>query len=195
MTRIVGLFDYHEDADRAVQALKENGFDNSQISLVAREADSTKRGTTTAGTGAATGAAAGGLLGLVAGIGAVMIPGIGPELATGVIANALATTIGMTAVGAGIGAATGGMIGALVDTGLSREDAEVYAEGVKRGGVLVFVDTTSQNEEMARVILDGAGAVNADSRRETWQNDGWTAFDETEFPDEEEEYRRNKANY
>jgi hypothetical protein len=48
---------------------------------------------------------------------------------------------------------------------------------------------------MARVILDGAGAVNADSRRETWQNDGWTAFDETEFPDEEEEYRRNKANY
>jgi hypothetical protein len=59
----------------------------------------------------------------------------------------------------------------------------------------VFVDTTSQNEEMARVIPDGAGAVNADSRRETWQNDGWTAFDETEFPDEEEEYRRNKANY
>jgi uncharacterized membrane protein len=190
MTRIVGLFDYHEDADRAVQALKENGFDNSQISLVAREADSTKRGTTTAGTGAATGAAAGGLLGLVAGIGAVMIPGIGPVLASGLIANALATTIGATAVGAGIGAATGGMIGALVDMGLSREDAEVYAEGVKRGGVLVFVEANSTDEEQAHVILDGAGSVNAETQRKTWQHDGWTKFDETVMFGSGE-YRRN----
>lgn len=192
MSRLVGLFDNRDGADRAVQALKNNGFDNSQISVVARDSDSSEPETTTAGTGAATGAAAGGLLGLIAGIGTVMIPGIGPVIATGLIANALATTIGMTAVGAGIGAATGGIIGALVDTGISREVAEIYAEGVKRGGVLVFVDANSQNEEQAHVILDGAGAVDADNRRKTWLQDGWTKFDETEMSGQEE-YRQNKS--
>jgi uncharacterized membrane protein len=190
MARVVGLFDTRNGADRAVEALKDNGFDDSVISVVARESDSSEGDATAAGTGAATGAAAGGLLGLIAGIGAIAIPGIGPVVATGLIANALATTIGATAVGAGIGAATGGMIGALVDMGLSREDAEVYAEGVKRGGVLVFVEANSTDEEQAHVILDGAGSVNAETQRKTWQHDGWTKFDETVMFGSGE-YRRN----
>ena len=38
-----------------------------------------------------------------------------------------------TLAGAGIGAATGGLIGALVDLGVPEEQANLYAESVRRG--------------------------------------------------------------
>ena len=42
-----------------------------------------------------------------------------------------------TAAGAAAGGLTGGIIGALTQAGVSDEDAQVYAEGVRRGGTLV----------------------------------------------------------
>ena len=75
------------------------------------------------------------IAGLLVGIGALAVPGIGPVLAFG----PLAAAIGATAAGAGLGAAAGGIIGALVGLGIPEEDANFYAEGVKRGGVLVTV--------------------------------------------------------
>jgi uncharacterized membrane protein len=179
---VIGLFDYYSNADKAVQALKDYGVDGSRISIVARDNESqTQESSAAAGAtaGAATGAATGGLLGLMAGLSALIIPGIGPVIATGTLAGALATTLGMTAIGAGVGAATGGLLGALVDLGLPREEAEFYAEGVKRGGILVSVQTDDQNAEEIGEILRGAGAVDQDTRRQTWQNAGWTSFDES----------------
>jgi hypothetical protein len=70
-------------------------------------------------------------LGLVAGLAALAIPGVGPIIAAGPIFTAL--------TGAGIGAAAGGLIGALANTGMPEEDARIYAEEVRRGGVLVIV--------------------------------------------------------
>ena len=137
---VIGLFDYYSNADKAVQALKDYGVDGNRISIVARDNDALPQESavvTGATAGAATGAATGGLLGLMAGLSALIIPGIGPVIATGTLAGALATTLGMTAIGAGVGAATGGLLGALVDLGLPHEEAEFYAEGVKRGGILV----------------------------------------------------------
>ncbi len=181
---VVGLFDYHSNADKAVQALQDYGVDRNRISVVARDNDTIRGGTAT-GAGAATGAAAGGLVGLLAGLSALVIPGIGPVIATGTLASTLATTLGMTAVGAGIGAATGGILGALVDLGFSHEEAEFYAEGVKRGGVLVSVETDIEDEDEISDILRGAGAVDMDTRRRTWQDEGWTMFEETEKSDED----------
>ena len=189
MNTIVALFDHYDEADEAVQALYDYGIESSRISIVTRENDTLKHGTS-AGPAAATGATAGGVIGLIAGVSAVLIPGIGPVIATGTIAGALATTLGMTAVGAGLGAATGGLLGVLVDQGFPQKDAEFYAEGVKRGGVLVSVQTDeSQPHEQINDILRDAGAVNIDTRRESWQNEGWTHFDETERSGEET-YRR-----
>jgi len=92
----------------------------------------------------------------------------------------------MTAVGAGLGAATGGLLGVLVDQGYPKKDAEFYAEGVKRGGVLVSVSTDdAQLHEQINEILRDAGAVDIDTRRQSWQNEGWTQFDETEHHGEE----------
>lgn len=192
---VVGLFDYYSNADSAVKALHDYGVDGSRISVVTRDNDTIKQGSNAAGgatTGAATGAAAGGLVGLLAGLSALVIPGIGPVIATGTIASTLATTLGMTAVGAGIGAAAGGLLGALVDLGFSHDEAEFYAEGVKRGGVLVSVETDEEDEDQISDILRGAGAVDMETRRQTWRNEGWTSFEETREAEKSDEdaYRR-----
>jgi hypothetical protein len=202
---VVGLFDYYSNADKAVQALKDYGVDGNRISIVARDNDTLPQESsvvTGATAGAATGAATGGLLGLMAGLSALIIPGIGPVIATGTLASALATALGMTAIGAGVGAATGGLLGVLVDLGFPPEDAEFYTEGVKRGGILVTVQTNPEEAEEISEILRGAGAVDRETRRQTWQNDGWSSSDDESTTDEitttdeeietfdEESYRR-----
>lgn len=180
MSTVVGLFDQYSDAERAVNTLEQYGVDRSLISLVKRDGENYEDDNMDAGKGAVAGAATGGVVGLLAGLSAIVIPGIGPVIATGAIASALATTLGMTAIGAGLGAAAGGLLGALVDLGFSREDASFYAEGVKRGGVLVAVNTNADQEERVKEILSSAGAIDMDSRRQSWRDEGWTDFDETE---------------
>jgi hypothetical protein len=67
------------------------------------------------------GAVVGGAAGLLAGIGLMAIPGVGPVVAAGWLVATL--------TGAAAGGATGGIIGALTQAGVSKEDADVYAEG------------------------------------------------------------------
>ena len=57
------------------------------------------------------------------------IPGVGPVVAAGWLVATLA--------GAAAGAATGGILGALTQAGISNDDAQVYAEGLRRGGAVV----------------------------------------------------------
>ena len=185
MSTVVGLFDQYRDAERAVHTLEQYGVDRSLISLVKREGENQEDDDMNAGKGAVAGAATGGVVGLLAGLSAIVIPGIGPVIATGAIASALATTLGMTAIGAGVGAAAGGLLGALLDLGFSREDASFYAEGVKRGGVLVTVTVNADQEERVKEILTSAGAVDMDTRRQSWRDEGWTDFEETESLDSE----------
>jgi len=42
-----------------------------------------------------------------------------------------------TLAGAEAGAATGSVVGALTQAGVSNDDAQVYAEGLRRGGAVV----------------------------------------------------------
>ena len=64
---VAAVFDSHDDADGAINALKDAGFHGSDIGLVARNRDEASalahETGTKAGEGAATGAVAGGLLG------------------------------------------------------------------------------------------------------------------------------------
>jgi uncharacterized membrane protein len=185
MSTLVGLFDTYNDAEQAVDTLEQYGIDRNRISLVQREGEKLVSDKMNAGKGAVAGATTGGVVGLLAGLSAIVIPGIGPVLATGAIASALATTLGMTAIGAGVGAAAGGLLGALIDLGLPHKDASFYAEGVKRGGVLLTVNANSDEEVQINKILRSAGAVDMNTRRQSWENEGWTEFDETEKADSE----------
>ena len=179
-TTVFGLFDHYGDADDAVQALEDYGVVGNRISIVARDNDTIEHGAITRA-GAAGGAATGGLVGLLAGLSALVVPGIGPVIATG----ALAAALGMTVAGAGLGAATGGLLGALADMGLSEDVADFFAEGVKRGGIVVIVEADTEDEDEITDILSGAGAVDMHIRRRSWQNAGWSRFEESEKSSED----------
>jgi len=191
MKTVVGLFENYMDADRAVSELNARGFGRNEVSVAARDNAVRDRiaGKTgderavaeSAGAGAIGGATIGGLGGLLVGLGALAIPGIGPVVAAGT----LATVLGTTAAGAGIGAAAGGIIGALVGMGIPEDDATFYAEGVKRGGVLVTVQTNDDRASEALNIMRSANAVDVDTQRNTWKQGGWTGrFDDATTPDE-----------
>ena len=187
MQTVVALFRNAGDARRAIEALHLAGFDKDNVSLLARDETFEVRDTAEfsgeaddvsaaegAGIGAVEGGVIGGLAGFLASLGALAIPGIGPVIAAGTLASTLAGA----GIGAAAGAATGGIVAALVDTGVPEEDAHVYAEGVKRGGILVMVHPTdSSRANTAVTILKQANAVDVTRERAQWETEGWTRFE------------------
>lgn len=190
MKTVVGLFERAEEADQAIQALQKAGFNRNRFSIIGRNevvqrvdrAEDNQEGTIQAEDklGVAGGAAIGGVTGLLLGLGALVIPGIGPVVAAGTIATALGTA----AAAAGMGAVAGGLIGALTSQGISEEEAHFYAEGVKRGGILVVVEADEAHVPLAAQTLREAGAVEIAARRKQWESAGWSSFDQANLPDE-----------
>jgi uncharacterized membrane protein len=187
MKSIVGLFEKYEDADKAVTALKEAGMKDEGISLLTRkdtyktdpEGRTKEDASESAAKSAIGGGVTGGLAGLLVGLGSVLVPGLGPVIAGG----ALATLLGTTAVGAGIGAAAGGIVGTLTGLGVDQEEAQLYAEGVKRGGLLVIAQVEEGQAEMADTIMLDSNAIDIRRVEEEWKKTGWAQFDETVEPD------------
>lgn len=176
---VIGLFDSMSEAREAVQELLHSGFRKDDISLISRENGEyvTERGedrTSGAAMGAGAGAAVGGLGGLLVGLSALAIPGVGPVIAAGPLATTLA--------GAGVGAAAGGILGALTDLGVPEQEAHYYAEGVRRGGALVSVETDDHMAERAAEIIGRYGAVDIDARVKHWREGGWARFDPNTGP-------------
>lgn len=214
MTTVISrLYDDYSDAARAVSALESAGVAHDNISIVAnnsegwysddnRTATRTRRGgridrdadgvddrTEGAAAGAGIGAALGGTAGLLAGLGLLAIPGIGPVVAAGWLASTAALAVA--------GGAAGGLIGGLTQSGVSEEDANVYAEGVRRGGTLVTARVPDADRARYEAILNRSG-VNTRERAALYQRGGWTRFDpaapaytEEEIRNERELYRRN----
>lgn len=124
-------------ARRVVDELKAAGLPEDDIGIVApsRDRDAVVE----------HGAALGGAAGLLAGLGAFILPGIGAVVATGWVASAL---------GGVIGGSVGGVVGALVESGVSENEAGRIADGVKRGGTLITVRVTAQDHAFYSDILD-----------------------------------------
>ncbi len=201
MKTITGLFDDYNDASSAVSALEAAGIPSTDISIVSNNADdghvSNQSGTATgAESGAGLGAVVGGAGGLLTGLGIMAIPGVGPVVAAGWLA---ATAVGAVA-GAVAGGAAGGLIGALTDSGVSEEDAHLYAEGIRRGGSLVTARVDDAFATEAEAILKGLNWVDPVERRAAYNEQGWTEFDDTLDPyapdqiDQERKRYRSAAN-
>jgi hypothetical protein len=142
---VTGMFRDKDSADRAYSTLQSKGYSNNDIHLImsddtrkkhyAHETVKTDIGNKAmegAGTGSAIGGTVGAIAGAVAAIGTtLLLPGLGL-----VIAGPLAAA----AAGAGIGGASGGIIGALVGSGIPKERAAVYENGVKDGNIVMGVN-------------------------------------------------------
>jgi len=185
---ITGLFDRYDDARQAVEDLEAAGVPHGDISIVGRDADGEtdsagEAAAEDAGTGAGIGAAVGGVGGLLAGLGMLAIPGVGPVVAAGWLAATAAGAAG----GALIGGAAGGLVGALTHAGVREEDAHVYAEGVRRGGTLVTARVNDEDAQTARSILQNDRTVDLTERRQAYEQQGWSRFDENAPPYSDDE--------
>ena len=107
----------------------------------------------------------GGIVGLLTGVGVMAIPGIGPLVAAGWLATTLA--------GAATGELAGGLLGALTSAGVSREEAEVYEEGVRRGSTLVAVQADEADIPKVEAILDRRPSRDWREHREEYSSSGW----------------------
>lgn len=194
------LYDNYSDAQVAVRGLEAAGVPHSDISIVAnnsdswfnsdkkvdRDRDGVDDRAEGAGKGAGIGAGVGGAAGLLAGLGLLAIPGLGPVVAAGWLAS--------TALGAAAGAATGGIVGALTQAGISKEDAPLYAEGVRRGGTLVSARVPDADRARLDDILNRS-AVNLQDRSAAWQKSGWKTFDPASKPYGADDVRKERQLY
>jgi len=166
-TAAFGIYSSRTGVENAVDALKDAGYRNSDISVLFPQNAGTKdfahekntkapEGATAGVTG---GAVLGGTLGWLAGIGALAIPGLGPFIAAGPIMAALA--------GAGVGGAVGGIAGALIGMGIPEYEAKRYEGRVKDGGILLSVHCDDSTwTKKAKEILERTGAEDVSSTGE-----------------------------
>lgn len=193
MRTITGLFDDYSDARAAVGALESAGVRSDDISIVSSNADKRhgESNAAGAGTGAGIGAVVGGAGGLLTGLGLMAIPGVGPVVAAGWL---VATAAG-AAAGAVAGGAAGGIIGALTSSGVSERDAHVYAEGVRRGGTLVTAKVDEPLAPEAEAILKRSNWVDPTERRTSYEQQGWTGFDDTLDPYDADQVEQERQRY
>ena len=201
MTKTISrLYDNYTAAQRAVTDLEAAGVPHSDISIVAnnsdewygndkivdRDRDGVDDRAEGARTGAGIGAGVGGAAGLLTGLGLLAIPGVGPVVAAGWLVA--------TAVGAVAGAATGGIVGSLTEMGISKEDADVYVEGVRRGGTLVSARVADTMAAQYEAVLDRS-AVNIQDRGAAYRKAGWSSFDPAAKPYGAEDVRKERQTY
>jgi hypothetical protein len=199
------VFSDYASADAAVQQLKAAGLGDSHIGIVASNADGWhKPGSGNvdpkhdkdrdgkddrsegAATGGGIGAVAGGAAGVAAGLGMLAIPGIGPVVAMGWLAS--------LAAGAVAGGATGGIVGALVESGTSKENAELYAEALRRGGAIVTAKVPDDEEDKYAAILDRS-AIDMTQRQTAYRLQGWSGYDPSAPVYDPEQVRRERETY
>jgi uncharacterized protein (TIGR02271 family) len=65
----------------------------------------------------------------------------------------------------------------LVDLGVPHEEAHAYAEGVRRGGALVVVESSDERAERGMAILQRLHPVDIHVRTAQWRHEGWTGYD------------------
>ncbi len=203
---ITRLFDSFADAERAVIELERVGVSHNDISLVSHKSDKRHEGVKarephdhTAGEAGArdagVGAAAGGVLGaaggVLAGLGLLAIPGLGPVVAAGWLASAAVGTL----VGGAVVGAAGGLVGALTHAGVSKEEADFYAEGVRRGGTLVSAKVDDDKLGSAEVALNAIPYVDIATRGAAYRQSGWSSFDPEAAPYTDDEIASERARY
>jgi len=111
--------------------------------------------TETTAAGVVGGGVLGGILGAAA---ALLIPGLGPAIAGGILTAVLG--------GAAIGAVAGGLIGALTNMGVPENEARFYQDELRAGRTLVTVQAEDRYDE-ALTILRRNGAYDATTRQDT----------------------------
>jgi hypothetical protein len=187
MSTVAGIFNSAAEAERAVEGLRSAGLGEERVSLLTPgtsqeqldEVPTTE--TEQPGMGTALGGAVGGALGVAGGLhlgaaaASLLVPGVGPVLAAGLVGAAL-----LGAGGAATGAAAGGALEDSMAKGLPHDELFVYEDALRRGRSVVLAVTDDEAQaDTARGVLAGAGAESVDAARESW----WVGLRDAEEAD------------
>jgi hypothetical protein len=190
-TAVFGIYRQETQAANAVDALREAGFRNTDVSVLAPAGpggkdlavDKATKAPEGAVAGASSGALLGGALGWLAAAGTLAIPGIGPFIAAGPLMAILG--------GVGAGGTVGGIAGALIGAGTPEYEAKQYEGRIQSGHVLLSVHCgDSEWRSAAREILERTGAEDISSTREAAPESEKTLDSAS---DSEADFRRNYA--
>ena len=177
MESIVGIFNSLADAKRGAAMLRALGIAENRITVLAPhtseaevQAQIPATDTEQPGMGQAMGGTVGGALGVAGGATAgaaaasLLVPGVGPVLAFGIIGAAL-----LGVGGAAAGALAGDAMEKSMADGLPHDEVYVYEDALRRGRsvVIAFADD-EQIAENARAELARAGAESVDAARNEW---------------------------
>lgn len=158
-TTMIATYEALPQAERAASRLVEEGFPDSQISMLVSDATKEKhlamQKRTKAPEGAATGAAIGGVTGaLIAGlttVAGIVVPGLG-LLVVGPLIAALA--------GAGAGGALGGLVGGLTGLGFTEIEAKMVEDALRNGNVALAATTdTRERVRIIHGVFESTGAL------------------------------------
>src|SRR5436190_1848520 len=176
MESIVGIFNSLADAQRASALVQSLGIPEKRIAVLSPhtsqseiEAQIPTTETEQPGMGAALGGAVGGALGVAGGLhlgaaASLLIPGVGPVFAAGLIGAAL-----LGVGGAATGAAAGGALEDSMARGLPHDELFVYEDALRRGrSVVIVVAEDDEQASVARGVIRQAGAESIDAARENW---------------------------
>ncbi len=159
MSRVLtGFFKTRSEGEVAQEALLSSGFSREEVGFLAGAThphETPAIGPVLRYAGSQSEAGQDTWLGAVVGLAAGLVVAL-PEIGLLVAAGPLTGIFG----GIDVGAAAGGLFGLLKDHGISEEEAEFYAEGVRDGGSLVTVHGVSDSRvKQARKILHHNGAI------------------------------------
>jgi hypothetical protein len=150
VTTSIRLFDEASAAYRALEALAAEGFPRDGLNLMAhQEHIDTPEG----------------MAGWAARV--VAVPGVGAILAIGPIGAALS---GMAGEVAGEG-----LMRVLMDRGAPADEAHACVEGMRRGGVLVLIDTDEERAEQAGAVLRRGAPGDRGALAASWRRAGETS--------------------
>lgn len=190
-TRLIALYDDMQDVRAAMEDLLDNGIASSNVSILTNNIDDRYteyiegyNHDMTAGEGAVTGA----LFGTFTGVVMAMVPGIGPVLGLG-------TLLASAGIGAAAGAVTGGLVAALIESGVEEDEANIYAEAIRRGGILVTVTVPEAMEDDVEDILEDNGAIDVEELGEYYRSTGWIGYDEAAPAYSRDQFNADRRQY
>lgn len=159
----VGLFQTHDDAERAVKELQHADFDMKKLSIVGKDYHTEEKviGYYNTGDRVATwgrfGLFWGWIWGIVFGSAFFIIPGVGPIMVGGPLVAWLLGALETAAMTGGVTA----LGGALASIGIPRDSVLRYETGIKANRFLLLVHGDSKEVERAKTILARNNAEDA----------------------------------
>jgi hypothetical protein len=203
MEIVIGVFDNAQTALDVVNELRSLGLSEKEISYVTPKSQGSGTAarvplsdTEDSGMGQAMGAAVGGAIGAAGGAtlglaaASLLVPGVGPVLAFGLLGAAL-----VGAPGAIAGAVIGDSLEENLGEGFPHEDIYVFQDALRHGRsvVLAYAQDTIQGEK-AREIMDRAGAIDIDELRENWWR-GIRAEESANYQSDGRDFKRDELSY